>query len=119
MLQRQRLTINPTDLQNLYKKDCFTDDKSGQIFELVPVMFEEDEALVFDPIRKNLYEGMTYIQGSPVQFKIPAETLKQAMELFAPTLMKVMEEAQSQAMRQALAAPPEVGGLDLSRMRRT
>lgn len=104
------------DQQNLYKEELFTDLKVASIRRLTPV--KQDGSL--DKARPVLFVGQTQVMtpagGLPVQARLDAQNLQQAMERFPAAISAAIEgmmaELQELRRREAsrIVTPQQGGG---------
>ena len=80
------------DRSNLYREESFSDLKTGTIKRLVPVKADGSE----DKGRKTIFMGHTSILTPngplPIQNKIPAKELSQAIKKFPEVMEQAMEQ---------------------------
>lgn len=85
------------DVENLYREDVFTDIRAATIRRMVPVRIDGSQ----DHSRKTVFMGFTQLVTEkgmiPLNFAIPAKTLKEAVESFPDalqtTVARMVEEA--------------------------
>ncbi|MEW6489893.1 MAG: hypothetical protein AB1578_18535 [Thermodesulfobacteriota bacterium] len=104
------------DQQNLYREELFTDLKVASIRRLTPV--KQDGSL--DKTRPVLFVGQTQVMtpagGLPVQARLDAQNLQQAMERFPEAISAAIEhmmaELQELRRREAsrIVTPQQAGG---------
>lgn len=104
------------DQHNLYREELFTDLKVASIRRLTPV--KQDGSL--DKTRPVLFVGQTQVMtpagGLPVQAKLDAHNLQQAMERFpgaiSAAIEQMMAELQELRRREAsrIITPQQAGG---------
>lgn len=104
------------DQQNLYREEVFTDLKVASIRRLTPV--KQDGSV--DKTRPVLFLGqsqvMTPAGGLPVQARLDAQNLQQAMERFPGAMQgaieRLMEELEQLRLREAsrIVTPQKAGG---------
>ena len=79
------------DVKALYREEVFTDRKMGTIRRLTPV--KEDGST--DTARQTLYVGeaqiLTPMGTLPINFEIPAQSLKEAVAGFGPATKEAIE----------------------------
>ena len=87
------------DTANLYKEEGFTDLKVASIRRLVPVDADGNE----DPSRTAIFVGTTQLmtpQGMlPIQGALPANNLKEALEVFPEAMRKATEKMIDEAKK--------------------
>ncbi len=90
------------DKDNLYREESFTDLKVGSIRRLVPVRPDGTD----DSARTPLFVGHTQLMSQdgplPIQSKLAANTLEEAMDVFPGTMKQALNELveRIQKMRQ-------------------
>jgi hypothetical protein len=111
-----RVSDIKVDQQNLYREELFTDLKVASIRRLTPV--KQDGSL--DKTRPVLFVGQTQVMtpagGLPVQARLDAQNLQQAMERFpgaiSAAIERMMAELQELRRREAsrIVTPQQAGG---------
>ncbi|MBC2704846.1 cytoplasmic protein [Desulfobacula sp.] len=96
----QPVSLNFTvDKNNLYREESITDLKIANIQRLVPVHLDESE----DSSRETIFLGRTQLstpQGPvPIQAKLAAKTLEEAMDIF-PKAMEAETQKVVESFRQ-------------------
>ena len=80
------------DKNNLYREEAITDIKVASIRRLVPINPDGTE----DPSRTSIYVGHTQLMSPegpiPIQAKIPANNLEEAMDEFPNAMQKGLAE---------------------------
>ena len=104
------INILPLDQKNLYRKETYTDDKSGSVVEHIPILIDEQGLVIFDPIRTIQYKGLTYLNSQPIEFLIKADSLKEAINNFVPACSAAIQELQSQAIQDQITRPMQQNG---------
>jgi len=103
------------DKNNLYREESITDLKIANIQRLVPVHLDESE----DSSRETIFLGRTQLstpQGPiPIQAKLAAKTLEEAMDMFPKAMeaetrkvvesFKQMQEQQKKAEESRIIMP--------------
>ncbi len=103
------------DKNNLYREESITDLKIANIQRLVPVHLDESE----DSSRETIFLGRTQLstpQGPiPIQAKLAAKTLEEAMDMFPKAMeaetrkvvesFKQMQEQQKKAEKSRIIMP--------------
>ena len=90
------------DKNDLYREESFTDLKVGSIRRLVPVRPDGTD----DTARKPIFVGHTQLMSQdgplPIQSKLAANTLEEAMDVFPETMKMALNELveRIQKMRQ-------------------
>ena len=102
------LKINPLDPQQLYRRECYSDNKAGTEVVNTPVRWLEGR-IIDDPLRQVIYSGETMfvVQGQVQQlgFVIQADDFGEAVERFAEACSAKIREIQSAALRKSIAKP--------------
>lgn len=111
-----RVSDLKVDQQNLYREELFTDLKVASIRRLMPV--KQDGSL--DKTRPVLFVGQSQIMtpagGLPVQARLDAQNLQQAMERFPAAISAAVEnmmaELEELRRREAsrIVTPQKAGG---------
>ena len=100
------------DRNNLFKEESFTDLKSGGIRRLIPVKLDGTP----DKTRKTIFIGQTSLMTErgpiPLQSRIQAKDLQQAIKRFPESMETAMDQMIEQAkkmqeMEQAKIKEPE------------
>ncbi|MDY6906457.1 MAG: cytoplasmic protein [Thermodesulfobacteriota bacterium] len=82
------------DRDNLYKEESITDLKVAAIRKLVPIKPDGQE----DPDREAIFVGNTQLMSPegpiPLQAKLEAKNLEEAMNVFPDEMQKAMAEMQ-------------------------
>ena len=80
------------DKDNLYREESFTDLKVGSIRRLVPVKTDGTD----DPARTPIFVGHTQLMSQdgplPIQSKLVANTLEEAIDVFPGTMKQALDE---------------------------
>jgi hypothetical protein len=80
------------DQQNLYREDAITDMKVASIRRMVPIKADGSE----DPSRAPMFVGSTQLMTPegplPLQARLPANTLKEAFEVFPGTMQQALND---------------------------
>jgi hypothetical protein len=80
------------DRENLYREESFTDLKVGSIRRLVPVKPDGSD----DPGRTPIFVGHTQLMSQdgplPIQSKLVANTLEEAIDAFPGTMKQALNE---------------------------
>ena len=80
------------DKDNLYREESFTDLKVGSIRRLVPVKPDGTD----DPGRTPIFVGHTQLMSQdgplPIQSKLVANTLEEAIDVFPGTMKQALNE---------------------------
>ena len=90
------------DKENLYREESFTDLKVGSIRRLVPVKPDGTD----DPGRTPIFVGNTQLMSPdgpmPIQSKLSANTIEEAMDVFPEAMKQALGELvdRIQKMRQ-------------------
>lgn len=93
------------DRNNLYREESYTDMQTGSIRVMIPVSADGAD----DPARQPMYLGFAQLmspQGPmPVQCRIPAGNLEEAIDRFPRALqqavMKLMEEVKAAQQKES------------------
>ena len=99
--QDQNIEFN-IDKDNLYREESFTDLKVGSIRRLVPTKPDGTD----DPSRTPIFVGNTQLMSPdgpmPIQSKLSANTLEEAMDVFPEAMKQALGELveRIQKMRQ-------------------
>ena len=99
--QDQNIEFN-IDKDNLYREESFTDLKVGSIRRLVPVKPDGTD----DPGRTPIFVGNTQLMSPdgpmPIQSKLSANTIEEAMDVFPEAMKQALGELvdRIQKMRQ-------------------
>ena len=99
--QDQNIEFN-IDKDNLYREESFTDFKVGSIRRLVPAKPDGTD----DPSRTPIFVGNTQLMSPdgpmPIQSKLSANTLEEAMDVFPEAMKQALGELveRIQKMRQ-------------------
>jgi hypothetical protein len=100
-----QINLQAFDIQSLFRRVDFTDDKSGTLTQLIPVFIDETGRLVDDPLRTVLFRGLTYINNQPFPFEIQADTVREACEKFSAAIALKISDLQGEAVRSRIANP--------------
>lgn len=115
MTQDSNLPDIRIDPNGLYREETYTDLRAGSLRRMVPVTSEGKD----DPTRPVLYEGnaslMTQGGALPLQFRIEAASLSEALAKFPETaqqaLLHTLEEIRRlQREQQSSIVVPGAGG---------
>ena len=94
------------DLQNLYREQSYTDLKAGSIRRLLPVKADGSP----DETRTEIYVGTTQLMTNegplPVQARLMANSLQEALTIFPQTMREATREmvAQFEQLQQKMKA---------------
>lgn len=110
--------IPSMDAAGLFREESYTDRKIGSIRVLIPVTIDG----ATDTARQPLYLGQTQVMtpagALPLNFEIPADSLKKAVDGFSTAAdqalertVKEIQEMQREAASQIVV--PEMGGSGL------
>lgn len=101
--------------ENLYREETFTDMRVGTIRRMTPVRADGSPDETRTPVFSGEATIMTHAGPIPLTFRIEANTLKEAMEVFPQAVNKAVEEVVEEAreMRRQEASRIVLPGQDV------
>lgn len=111
------LNVFTLNSNNLYAQTIITDFTAGEILINTPMNVFGDP----DPMRSTIFFGRTKLningQIAPIQFKIEANNLQEALQMFPHSVKALVDQMHSHHLRGMIAQPARDTNLDLSKLK--